>query len=89
MRLQINFVQKMQKNSNNYKQNLKSLVCLINRRIFPLETLLFSLAKNCRILQFKLRKAEKRNETMETEKDVLEGKTSIYFHRNSNQLFFL
>jgi hypothetical protein len=43
-----------------------------------LETLLFSLAKNCRILQFKLRKAEKRNETMETEKDVLEGKTSIY-----------
>ncbi|UJR09930.1 hypothetical protein I4U23_014152 [Adineta vaga] len=31
-------------------------------------------AKNCRILQFKLRKAEKRNETVEAEKDVLEEK---------------
>jgi hypothetical protein len=33
----------------------------------------FSLAKNCRILQFKLRKAEKRNENMEAEKGTLEG----------------
>lgn len=33
----------------------------------------FSLAKNCRILQFKLRKAEKRNENMELEKTSLEG----------------
>jgi len=33
----------------------------------------FFLAKNCRILQFKLRKAEKRNENMENEKIVLEG----------------
>lgn len=47
------------------------------------------LAKNCRILQFKLRKAEKRNENIEAEKDVLEGKISIYFHRNSKQLLFL
>ena len=31
-------------------------------------------AKNCRILQFKLRKAEKRNENMEGEKVILEGK---------------
>ncbi|CAF1362039.1 unnamed protein product [Adineta steineri] len=31
-------------------------------------------AKNCRILQFKLRKAEKRNENTEAEKDVLEEK---------------
>ena len=31
------------------------------------------LAKNCRILQFKLRKAEKRNENMEAEKGTLEG----------------
>ncbi|CAF1635286.1 unnamed protein product, partial [Adineta ricciae] len=30
--------------------------------------------KNCRILQFKLRKAEKRNETVEAEKDILEEK---------------
>ena len=30
-------------------------------------------AKNCRILQFKLRKAEKRNENMEGEKVILEG----------------
>ena len=34
---------------------------------------LFSLAKNCRILQFKLRKVEKRNENMEIEKVSLEG----------------
>ncbi|CAF4303741.1 unnamed protein product [Rotaria sordida] len=34
-------------------------------------------AKNCRILQFKLRKSEKRNETIEAEKAVLEGKTSL------------
>ena len=31
-------------------------------------------AKNCRILQFKLRKAEKRNENVEVEKASLEGK---------------
>ena len=31
-------------------------------------------AKNCRILQFKLRKAEKRNENVEAEKVALEGK---------------
>ncbi len=29
--------------------------------------------KNCRILQFKLRKLEKRNETIETEKIILHG----------------
>jgi hypothetical protein len=34
------------------------------------------LAKNCRILQFKLRKAEKRNENMEAERATMEG-TSI------------
>jgi predicted nucleic acid-binding Zn-ribbon protein len=31
-------------------------------------------AKNCRILQFKLRKLEKRNESLETEKILLQGK---------------
>lgn len=31
-------------------------------------------AKNCRILQFKLRKLEKRNELLETEKILLQGK---------------
>ncbi len=36
--------------------------------------LIFFIAKNCRILQFKLRKAEKRNENMEAEKSTLEGK---------------
>jgi hypothetical protein len=36
------------------------------------------LAKNCRILQFKLRKAEKRNENMENEKTVLEGELFLY-----------
>lgn len=30
-------------------------------------------AKNCRILQFKLRKLEKKNETLETEKLILQG----------------
>jgi len=49
----------------------------------------FLLAKNCRILQFKLRKAEKRNENMESEKAVLEGNISIYFGSNPKQLFFL
>lgn len=29
--------------------------------------------KNCRILQFKLRKLEKRNDTLETEKIILHG----------------
>jgi hypothetical protein len=37
-------------------------------------SILFSLAKNCRILQFKLRKSEKRNENTEAEKTILEGK---------------
>jgi len=37
-------------------------------------SILFSLAKNCRILQFKLRKSEKRNENIEAEKTILEGK---------------
>lgn len=36
---------------------------------------MFVLAKNCRILQFKLRKAEKRNENLEAEKTALEGET--------------
>lgn len=31
-------------------------------------------AKNCRILQFKLRKIEKRNETLENEKILFQGK---------------
>lgn len=31
-------------------------------------------AKNCRILQFKLRKLEKRNENLETDKIILHGK---------------
>ncbi len=35
----------------------------------------FYTAKNCRILQFKLRKSEKRNENMEAEKATMEGKT--------------
>ena len=30
-------------------------------------------AKNCRILQFKLRKLEKRNESLETDKILLQG----------------
>lgn len=30
-------------------------------------------AKNCRILQFKLRKLEKKNESLETEKMMLQG----------------
>ena len=42
-------------------------------------------AKNCRILQFKLRKLEKRNESLETEKILLQGKhiciKKISFHR--------
>jgi hypothetical protein len=38
----------------------------------------FVVAKNCRILQFKLRKAEKRNESMENDKAVLEGIRFLY-----------
>lgn len=34
--------------------------------------------KNCRILQFKLRKSEKRNETLENEKAVLEGQSPLH-----------
>lgn len=35
-------------------------------------------AKNCRILQFKLRKLEKRNETLEAEKIMLQDKMDEY-----------
>jgi hypothetical protein len=42
-------------------------------------------AKNCRILQFKLRKIEKRNETLETDKIVLQG---IFLHQ-FNFFFYL
>lgn len=38
------------------------------------------IAKNCRILQFKLRKSEKRNEALEVEKNLLEGKRRQNFH---------
>lgn len=34
-------------------------------------------AKNCRILQFKLRKLEKRNDALETEKILLHGINNI------------
>jgi hypothetical protein len=44
-------------------------------------------AKNCRILQFKLRKAEKRNENTESEKATLEGETYIYFFCNTKLIF--
>jgi len=47
----------------------------INFRLICIIKLFFFLAKNCRILQFKLRKSEKRNENMEAEKIILEGKT--------------
>lgn len=36
-------------------------------------------AKNCRILQFKLRKLEKKNESLETEKIMLQG---LYLHNS-------
>ena len=36
-------------------------------------------AKNCRILQFKLRKLEKRNESLETEKVLLQGDLDFLF----------
>ena len=45
--------------------------------------------KNCRILQFKLRKLEKRNDTIETEKIILHGKLAmerknfIYLKKNA------
>ncbi|CAF1045918.1 unnamed protein product [Rotaria sordida] len=40
-------------------------------------------AKNCRILQFKLRKSEKRNETIEAEKAVLEEKIQQIIRDNN------
>jgi hypothetical protein len=58
----------------------------------------FLLAKNCRILQFKLRKAEKRNENMENEKIVLEGEIFLnifvailnnYFSCNMKLIFII
>ncbi len=50
---------------------------------------IFFLAKNCRILQFKLRKAEKRSENMEAEKNVLEGMITIYFSCNMKLIFII
>ncbi|CAF3971616.1 unnamed protein product [Rotaria magnacalcarata] len=40
-------------------------------------------AKNCRILQFKLRKSEKRNETIETDKALLEEKMQQIIRDNN------
>jgi hypothetical protein len=42
-------------------------------------------AKNCRILQFKLRKLEKKNESLETEKILLQGSKIFYL----SSFFFL
>lgn len=63
----------MPKSLNNYKQNLRQLVKRSSEIIIYLFRIEF-LAKNCRILQFKLRKSEKRNENLEVEKAVLEDK---------------
>ena len=38
-------------------------------------------AKNCRILQFKLRKLEKKNESLETEKILLQGSIIFFFYK--------
>ncbi|RNA11089.1 SOGA2, partial [Brachionus plicatilis] len=45
-------------------------------------------AKNCRILQFKLRKLEKRNESLETEKIILQDKLDE-FSREANKIIDL
>ena len=42
-------------------------------------------AKNCRILQFKLRKLEKRNESIETEKMLIQG----YFYNHCLFFFYI
>lgn len=45
-------------------------------------------AKNCRILQFKLRKLEKRNETLETDKIILQDRLDE-FSREANKIIDL
>lgn len=45
-------------------------------------------AKNCRILQFKLRKIEKRNENLENDKLLLQGRHLNYFLDNKIITFY-